>query len=251
MERKLEGRVVLITGTGGGQGRAAAVLFAAHGAHVYGCDIGKNHLETEQQVKAAGGNFHGVDEVDLGDPEAARNWVERVVCDTGTIDIVYNNASAARFVPFSEISVDDWHFSIRNELDLVFYVTRFAWPYLRRPGSLILNVASVSGIKGSTSGAAAHAAAKGAVIALTRQLAAEGASDGIRVIAISPGVVQTPGTAGLLGDPEFRGRMLEGNMIKRLGTPEEVAALALFLASDDAGYITGTNVVIDGGKTSW
>src|SRR3546814_21084956 len=100
--------------------------------------------------------------------------------------------------------VDDWRWSMRNELDLVFYATRFAWPYLQRKGGVVINIASVAGMAGSGPGGAAHAAAKGAVIALSKQLAAEGAPFGIRVVALSPGVIATPGTADLMNDPDAR-----------------------------------------------
>ena len=249
--RKLEGKIALITGTGGGQGRAAAKIFAAAGAQVFGCDIGEGNAQTAEIVKAAGGSFTGLDGIDLGDQDAARGWIDEVAKTTGHIDIVYNNASAARFAPIGEFPIDDWLFTIRNELHLVFYVTRFAWPYLQKRGGVVLNVGSISGIAGSTSGSAAHSATKGAVIALTRQLAAEGSKDGIRAVALSPGVIETPGTAAILSDPALAQGLLAGNMIKRFGTAEEVAQFALFLASDDAAYVTGANMVIDGGATSW
>lgn len=247
----LKGKVALITGTAGGQGQAAAHLFAAEGAQVIGCDIAGDHKNTIKLIEACGGSFTASDAIDLGDPDAARAWVEAAAKSAGRIDIVYNNASAAKFAPFHKMSVADWRFTMRNELDLVFYVTRFAWPFLQQRGGVVINIASISGLAGSASGAAAHATTKGGVIALTRQLAAEGAPDGIRVLAISPGVVETPGTAPMLTDPSFRDRMLAGNMIKRFGTPEEVARLALYLVGSDAEFITATNLVIDGGRSAW
>src|SRR5271163_4194950 len=127
MTIRLDGKVVLITGTGGGQGRAAALEFAAAGAHVIGCDIdGATNQGTVELVKKAGYAMVGIHPVDLGDPTDARRWVEEAAAVHGRIDVVYNNASVARFAPFEEFPIADWSFTIRNELDLVFYVSRFA-----------------------------------------------------------------------------------------------------------------------------
>jgi NAD(P)-dependent dehydrogenase (short-subunit alcohol dehydrogenase family) len=189
--------------------------------------------------------------VDLGDPDQACRWVEEAASVHGRIDILYNNASAARWSPIEVFPIDDWLFTVRNELHLVFYVTRFAWPWLMRQGGVVINTASVAGLAGSGPGGAAHAATKGAVIALTKQLAMEGAPHNIRVVTISPGVIDTPATAPLIADPRTREMLIERNLIKRVGLPEEVAGVALFLASDDAAYITGANIVVDGGRVAW
>jgi NAD(P)-dependent dehydrogenase (short-subunit alcohol dehydrogenase family) len=252
MNTSLQGKVALITGTGGGQGRAAAVRFAAAGAHVVGCDVKvEGNRETAALVQAAGGSIVTMEPVDLGDAEQARKWIEAAAAVHGRIDILYNNAAAARWAPIEAFPIEDWQFTIRNELDLVFYATRFAWPYLQRQGGVIINTASVAGIAGSGPGGAAHAATKGAVIALTKQLAMEGAPHGIRVVAISPGVIETPGTAHLIADPQMRDALLARNLIKRPGQSEDVAGVALFLASEDAAYITGANIVVDGGRVAW
>jgi meso-butanediol dehydrogenase / (S,S)-butanediol dehydrogenase / diacetyl reductase len=252
MSASFDGKTVLITGTGGGQGRAAALRFAQAGAHVAGCDVNEEgNRETGALVREAGGFMVTMQPVDLGDPEAARRWVEEAAAASGRIDVLYNNASAAKFMPIESFSVEAWQFTVRNELDLVFYTTRFAWPFLQKHGGVILNVASVAGMSGAPPGGAAHAATKGAIIAMTRQLAVEGAPHGIRVNAISPGVIETPGTAAMLADPAFRDLLLGNNLIKRMGQPQDVVALAMFLAGDEATYITGANFVVDGGFTSW
>jgi NAD(P)-dependent dehydrogenase (short-subunit alcohol dehydrogenase family) len=252
MNTSLQGKVALITGTGGGQGRAAAVRFASAGARIVGCDVKvEGNRETAALVRAKGGSIVTMEPVDLGDPEQARKWIEAAAAAHGRIDILYNNASAARFAPIEAFPIEDWQFTIRNELDLVFYATRFAWPHLQRQGGVIINTASTAGIAGSGPGGAGHAATKGAVIALTKQLAMEGAPHGIRVVCISPGVVETPGTAQIIADPKLRNALVSRNLIKRVGQPEDVAGVALFLASEDAAYITGANIVVDGGRVAW
>ncbi|OYX92090.1 MAG: dehydrogenase, partial [Caulobacter sp. 35-67-4] len=134
MTRRLEGRVALISGTGGGQGRAAALRFAADGAVIVGCDVNDEAgAETARLVRDSGGVMTTM-VCDLGDPEGARAWVDGAVADHGRIDIVYNNASAARFGSIADLSIEDWRFTIRNELDLVFLTTKFAWPHLAKQG---------------------------------------------------------------------------------------------------------------------
>lgn len=246
---RLEGKVALITGTGGGQGRAAALRFAREGATVVGCDTNADaHAETRELLRANGLELYGSAPLDLGDPEQAQNWVEDAARDHGRIDILYNNASATRFAPIGDFPLEDWHFTIRNELDLVFYTTRFAWKYLAVNGGVIINIASTAAWCGSTlTGKTAHAATKGAVVSMTRQLAVEGAPVGIRAVSISPGFIKTPGTAPFIEDPKMREALLDGVLLNRPGEADEVVALALFIASGEAGYMTGSDLVIDGG----
>ena len=250
--RRLEGRVALITGTSGGQGRASALRFAAEGAIVVGC--GRNieaAAETVELVRAAGGEMHSTAPVDLGDVSQAEAWIEDAATRFGAIDILYNNAAAPAWAPFSEMSDADWHTTVRNELDLVIYACRAAWPHLRRsPHAAIINVASLSGMVAlrPSMGAVAHAATKGAVISLTRELANEGAPDGIRVNALSPGYIRVPVIAELFD--QMADQLLAKQMITRVGVPEDIAGVAAFLASDDAAFMTGANIVVDGGATA-
>ena len=228
--------------------------FAAEGATVVGCDIdGATAAETLATVRAAGMEADiATRGVDLGDPEQARQWVESAAQRHGRIDVVYNNGSAAKFGTIAELSVDDWRFTIRNELDLVFFVTKHAWPVLvRSGGGTVINVASVAGWTGNRAVPfVAHMASKGGVIVMTRQLAAEGGPVGIRAVSISPGTIVTPGTAETLAVPEIRDALIGQTLIPRLGQPADVVALAVFLASDDAGFITGSDFVVDGGLTA-
>ncbi len=246
---RLEGKVALITGTGGGQGRVAALRFALEGATVVGCDTNEDENKITADLMAQEGYIlHGYAPVDLGDHEQAKAWVESAVAEHGRIDVLYNNASAARFAPVQDMTIEDWHFTIRNEVDLIFYTTKYAWNHLAERKGVILNVSSTAAWGGSkVAGISAHSAAKGAVVSFTRQLAVEGASAGIRAISISPGFVATPGTAAFMENPVARAALLDGVLMDRPGQPEEVVSLAVYLASDEASFITGSDIVIDGG----
>jgi NAD(P)-dependent dehydrogenase (short-subunit alcohol dehydrogenase family) len=250
---RLDGKVALITGTAGGQGAAAARLFAAEGATVVGCDLDEARcLSVAADVSAAGGSMHAMAPVDLGDPDAAAAWVTQAVSAAGGIDILYNNASAPRVGPFAEMTWEDWRFTQRNELDLIFTVTSAAWPHLvARGGGVIINTASVSAYRGATFiEQAAHGAAKGGVLAITRHLAASGAKHGIRANSISPGLIVTPQIEPFLDEPGHPvHEMLRSHPLGRLGVPEDVARVALFLASDEAAYLNAVDIVVDGGQS--
>lgn len=250
--KSLSGKVALITGTGGGQGREAAIQFARAGAKVVGCDRHcENDAETTALVEAEGGCITLLGPADLSDSAQASRWIEEAAAIHGRIDILYNNASASKFAPFEQMSFEDWSFTLRNEIDIVFHTTHAAWKFLQQNGGVVINVGSIAGMKAGTVGCAAHAAAKGAVIALTSQLAMEGAASNIRVVAISPGFIDTPGTRFVVEDPQLSAMVLAGNLIKRPGRTDEVAAMAVFLASDAAAFITGANMVVDGGQMAF
>jgi len=238
---RLDGKSVFITGTAGGQGRAAAELFAAEGARVIGCDL------KEADVP-------GIDSrapVDLADPDSAADWIEWGVGLAGGIDVLYNNASAPRVGPWEEMTLEDWRFTLRNELDLIYTVTQAAWPHLIESRGVIINTASVSAWRGARfTEQAAHGAAKGGVLAITRHLAASGARHGIRANSISPGLIATPQIQPFLDDPEHpMHEMARSHPLGRLGAPDDVARVALFLASDDASYLNAIDIVVDGGQS--
>tara|TARA_R110001592_G_scaffold124543_5_gene333522 strand:+ start:3142 stop:3900 length:759 start_codon:yes stop_codon:yes gene_type:complete len=246
---RLEGKVALITGTAGGQGRVAALRFAQEGATVVGCDTNENENKITADLLAQEGFvLHGYAPVDLGDHEQAKAWIDDAIAEHGKIDILYNNASAARFAPIQDMAIEDWHFTIRNELDLLFYTTKYAWNELAKQKGVIINISSTAAWGGSKiAGISAHSAAKGAAVSFTRQLAVEGAGVGIRAVSISPGFVATPGTAAFMDNPQARAALLDGVLMDRPGQPEEVVAMALFVASSEASFMTGSDIVIDGG----
>ncbi|MBT4513208.1 MAG: SDR family oxidoreductase [Chloroflexi bacterium] len=253
MSKRLEGKVALITGTGGGQGREAACLFAREGAKIVGCDLKiEGARETREIVKRENGEMISLQPLDLADGEAVESWIRLGEETYGGIDILYNNASSPRFAPVEEMTWDEWHFTIRNELDLIYWSCHHAIPLLKsRGGGAIINTASVNGLIGSPGiGTFAHCAAKGGVIALTKQLAVELAKYGIRANSISPGMIVTPGW-DVMGNVENVHENLKRVIpLRRGGQPHEIAAVALFLASEEASYVTGANIVVDGGLTA-
>jgi NAD(P)-dependent dehydrogenase (short-subunit alcohol dehydrogenase family) len=252
---RLAGKIALITGVGGGIGATAAERFAAEGARVAGCDLDPaTAAETERRVRAAGGEITVAGGVDLGDATQAQAWVDAAVEAHDGIDVLYNNASTQRFGALDELSVEDWDFTMRNELDLVYYTVRAAWPHLKRyGGGSIVNVGSIAGIRGvEFMPQNAHSTAKGGVIALTLQLVVEGGPHGIRANVVSPGLVETPNTAPMLADPPERLRrvVLDRIPLGRHGRPEDVVNAALFLASDESAWVSGAHLVVDGGGSA-
>jgi NAD(P)-dependent dehydrogenase (short-subunit alcohol dehydrogenase family) len=235
MSGRLAGKVAVITGTASGQGAVAAELFAAEGAVVEGCDV------------VAG---EGWAAVDLTDEDAVRRWLDDVGERHGRIDVLYLNAGATRFSPVDEMAYDDWRFVLAHELDLVFLPAKHAWPWLKASDAAsVVLVGSTAGVTGSmTNARLAHTVAKGGVVAATKQLAAEGAPHGIRVNCVSPGMIRTPATeADLLAVDHPMREIARHIPLGRVGDAVEVVRCALFLASDEASYVTGANLMVDGG----
>jgi NAD(P)-dependent dehydrogenase (short-subunit alcohol dehydrogenase family) len=248
---RLAGKTAVITGTASGQGRAAALTFAAEGAIIIGCDIdAAGAEETVELVRQAGGTINSTHPVDLTNEAAVAVWAAAVAAELPSVDILYANAAATRFAPVDELSFADWQWNLAHEMDVVFLPVKYFWPQLSASGNAaIILVGSTAGVTGSvTNGRLAHTATKGAVVAMTKQLSAEGAPHGIRVNAVSPGMIRTPATEGdLLAADHPMNTIAKHIPLKRIGFPEEVAKCALFLASDDASYVTGANLMVDGG----
>jgi NAD(P)-dependent dehydrogenase (short-subunit alcohol dehydrogenase family) len=248
--KRLEGKVALVSGTARGQGRAAALRFAAEGALVIGGDLlHEEAVETQRLIAREGGTALTPGPLDVTDEESVRSWVDEAADAFGGIDIVYANAGAVRFGSIDGQPYADFSFTLRAELDSVWLTTHVAWPHLVRSRGCVLTVGSTAGLTGSlTNRRTAHSASKGGVIALTRQLAAEGAPYGIRANCVSPGMIDTDGSrADLLADDHPMRGIARHIPLGRVGTPDDVVNAAVFLASEEAAYITGANLVVDGG----
>ncbi|WP_206300253.1 SDR family NAD(P)-dependent oxidoreductase [Streptomyces mangrovisoli] len=251
---RLAGKIAFISGTGAGIGRAAAQIFAAEGALVFGCDLDeKSAARTVELVEEAGGTMRSLAPVDLSTEEGARAWIDAGVAEFGGVDVLYNNASALRNGPFASQPADDWYFTIRNELDIPYFCTRAAWPHLiARGGGVVLNVASVAAVRGAPFlPMVPHGAAKGGVLAMSKHLCAAGAPHRIRVNTIAPGMTRTAATAPFLDDPDGPRAHLEARIpVGRVAEPEDIARVAAFLCSDEAAFVNGANLMVDGGDSA-
>jgi NAD(P)-dependent dehydrogenase (short-subunit alcohol dehydrogenase family)/dienelactone hydrolase len=249
---RLAGKVALITGTAGAQGRAAALTFAREGAKVVGCDMNvEGAARTLELVRAEGGEMTSMAPVDLSEEAQATAWVNEAAATYGGIDVLYNNAALGRIGPLAGMATASWHFTLKYELDILFFVTRAAWPHLvARGGGSIINTGSIIGSRGSDMPMAAHGTGKAGVIGLTAHMALEGGPVGIRANCISPGLIANDMFEPLLRDPnDNMHKQIRTSPLGRVGQPEDVAPLAVFLASDESAYITGVNIPVDGGQT--
>lgn len=246
----LTGRVALVTGAGSGQGRAASALFAEHGAAIGVVDVDDDGAkETVQLVEAAGGDAIAI-HADVSRRADCDQMVDATITHFGRLDVLYNNAAVQMSGRLVDCSEADWDLTIATNLSAIFWACRAAMPHLRADGGgSIINTASVLGLIGSE-GYAAYGAAKAGLVALTRQLATEHAPQ-VRANVIAPGSVDTPRfrkVADEMPDPrEFLDGLLRHVPLKRLGTAEDIARVALFLASDQSAYTSGAVVPCDGG----
>jgi NAD(P)-dependent dehydrogenase (short-subunit alcohol dehydrogenase family) len=255
MSGRLDGRVCLITGAGGAIGNATALTFAREGALVVGCDVAVESAEqTLDAVKAAGGQMVSLQPCILSDPAECKRFVDFAVGEFGRIDVLFNLAGRSHFGLIENMSDEDWDAARREEVDLIFYVTRAAWPHLIASSGVVVNMASLNGqLSFKSLASLSHTTNKAAILGMTRQLAMEGSAHGIRVNSISPGLIVSGANRAHLNEGEggFAREMVERTLLGRLGDPEDVANLALFLASSESSYITGADIVIDGGMKVW
>lgn len=256
MNGRLQNKVAVVTGSGSGIGRGCALMFARQGARVVGCDINAQAAaETVQLAQDEGLVMHSVHPCDLTDPDAVRRLMDFTLATHGGLDILVNAGAFGAFAWIEEMDYErDWKKTLSGELDVVFLACQAAWPHLKaRGGGAIVNFASANAhVAFRPSPALAHCAGKGGVLAMTRQLAMEGGPHGIRANTISPALIETSATRLPLETiPGFRDAALHKSMIKRLGQPEDIGWCAIYLASDEAGWVTGADFAIDGGSTAW
>ena len=243
---RLENKVAIITGAASGIGQATAVRFAQEGAKVVVADINETGGQAcVAQIIAEGGQAAFI-RTDVGQEADVRQMVDFAVSTFGGLDILYNNAFWTDAKTMIETTNENWQRTLDVTLRPVFWGSKYATPHLQaRGGGVILSTASVQSIQGFP-GYFSYQAAKGGVMSLTRALAVELAPD-IRVVAILPGAIDTPALA--ISDEQNVDELLDIIPMKRFGQPEEIANMALFLASDEASYITGAGFVVDGGLT--
>jgi NAD(P)-dependent dehydrogenase (short-subunit alcohol dehydrogenase family) len=253
---RLAGKVALVTGIGAGIGRQCALTFASQGASVFGCDIdAARAAATVATAHAAGHILESAHPIDLTKPTDVQRCVDQLIERYGRIDVLVNaGAINPQFAPLPEMSYEElWVPTLVGEADIVFLMCKAVWPHMvAGGGGSIVNFASVAALRGTDfSGMLAHCAGKGAVLAMTRQLAVEGGIHNIRANTIAPGLVATMATASQgLTEGEKRDRIAAGIPLRRIGKPEDIAYCALYLASDEASWVTGINITVDGGTTA-
>jgi NAD(P)-dependent dehydrogenase (short-subunit alcohol dehydrogenase family) len=252
--QRLKGKVALVTGAGSGIGQACALLFARQGAQVYASDLNEDTAQaTAAQAKAAGYPFARVTKVDLSREADIKQWVADANASAGGIDILVNAGAYAVWGWIEDITLADFRTTLEGEVDVVFMACQAVWAVMKqRGGGSIINFSSANAhhaLKGSP--ALSHVAAKGAVLAMTHQLACEGAPHGIRANSIAPGLVVSTATRPVLANPERAEELRLSHMTGRLGQPEDIAWAALYLASDESSWVTASEFRIDGGTTHW
>lgn len=246
---RLQDKVAFITGAGTGIGAATAIRFAQEGATVMICGRRKEPLDAVvAQIAAAGGKAEAV-QVDVSDEASFTAALEAAAQRHGRFDVLVNNAMAYSWGPIEATSTADWHGNFSTSVDGTFWGTRAAMKLMKNSGGAIINVSSICGLLG-TAYMAGYSAAKAAIINFSRAAAAEGAAAGIRVNVVIPAVVETPATAGMLADDASRKNTEKLIPMGRVGQPEELANAILFLASDEASYITGAALPVDGGRSA-
>lgn len=246
----LEGKVAIITGARRGIGRSIALAFAKAGADVVVSDIDIKDCEKVAKEIESSGRRVLVVKTDVTNYEEVDHMVKSTLEKFGKIDVLVNNAGILIYKPFLEITEDIWDKTLNTNLKGYFLCAqRAAKEMVKQKKGKIINIASVAG-EVAYPQIAHYCASKGGVIMLTKVMATELAPYKINVNTISPGAIETPMTQGMLSDPKTREENIKNIPWGRIGKPEDIANIAVFLASDNADYLTGANVVVDGGMTT-
>ena len=247
---RLAGKVAIVTGGGSGIGRAAALRFAAEGAAVLVADVaGATAEAVAKEATAAGGRALGT-AVDVTDRDQVTAMVERAVAELGGVDVLMTAAGIIAFGDVTETDPDVWERVLAVNLTGAYLCARAVIPLMvARGGGSIVTISSSTGAHDAAPGTAAYIASKGGVAMLTKAMAVDHAAAGVRVNAIAPGPTATPMLQAVMSPDELRA-FGQAMPIGRLADPAELAAAALFLASDDASYVTGAVFAVDGGQTA-
>lgn len=240
----LEEKVAIVTGGSSGIGKAIVERYAWEGADVVIADV-----DDEKGTALAEETDSHFVKCDVSDFDSVQNLVEETVEKYGKLDIMVNNAGIGAVEGIEGMDVEDYEKIRSIDLDGVVYGCKAAAPHLRETEGTIINMASIYGLVGDV-GSTAYNAAKGGVVNLTRSVASDLADGNVRVNSICPGFVDTPMTEGVQDDEEFMQHIKNQTPLERLAEPEEIASVAAFLASEEASYITGANIPVDGGWTS-
>jgi NAD(P)-dependent dehydrogenase (short-subunit alcohol dehydrogenase family) len=250
---RLEGKSVIITGAGSGIGRAASLLFAKEGAKLIAVDRSESVQETAKLVSDAGGTIEAM-RLDAGSEADVKAYIDKAVSKYGRLDAIWANAGVSGgLVPLADQTVDHWMEILRINLIGPFLAIKYATPHMiaQKSGSIVCT-ASVAGLKSGASGHP-YGASKAGVISLVQTTAYSLSGTGVRINAVCPGLIETGMTKPIFDNAKSRGtdhKIGQLNPLKRAGQPHELAAMGLFLASDEASYVNGQAIPVDGGLTA-